>query len=147
MSNEASTLSAKDQVITWVRSKNPQTMELKFGCEVQTISESGFINYSTVIQCDTDKRGKPKYLLYNNEIGARWCPKQVINEILGSPLGLQELLIALGDPAYEVHGDGWIVERDAYGDPTSYAQFDFTQNLHNQPDSFYESLLPLLPND
>lgn len=147
------TPSAKEQVLAWVRSKNPQTLELKMGCEVETISEAGFLNYSIVLQVREDKRGKAQYFLFNDEIGARWCPKRVIHEILGSDMGLQELVIAIGrkarpflrDDKFMRLGLEWFVVTHISCEYRYECFFDLTKNLHNQEPEFYEALLPLIP--
>lgn len=71
-------------------------------------------------------------------------------QILGSDMGLQELLIALNanqQITIKLHNDGQgILIMLWEGNLVKHcAVFLLSQNLHNQPEFFYGSLLPLLP--
>jgi hypothetical protein len=92
---------AKQRVLEWVRSKNPQTMDKDF-------------------------------------------------EILGSDMGLQELLIAWiakVDEQYHPHSPKERDHKYQWGSHKILGQFDLTENLHNQSEDFYENILSLISND
>lgn len=172
------TQSAKELVLQFVREKNPQTMELKFGCVLRGTSGIEFlflgcerwrghdkINYwkaaytlreypferlnSKAIKEPNMQTGMDEYtrdMLDSMNSSSNVCINGSSNDykIIGSDMGLQELLIALDIEEYKVRADGWIVRGDGYGDYTSYALYDLTKNLHNQSDEFFTSLLPLI---
>ena len=107
-------IGAKEQVLAWVRSKNPQTMEHKFG--------------------------KNTYSYCNH------CGKGYEEKCTGSDMGLQELLIALGEEFYGIGGEYDDKTFRFYGisdrqNRQVFVYFDLTKNLHNQTEEFYQSLL------
>lgn len=147
---------AKEQVLAWVRSKNPDSMELKFGCKV-CFQDGNICNYcrsmmgnrrrgrseiSTILCCENGGTS-PDYDVFENEY-----------EILGSDMHLNDLLIALrhrrSAGEYGCLCDELIgIERDetcccSYED--SPMKYDLTKDLHSQKPEFYEALLPLLTN-
>lgn len=73
-------------------------------------------------------------------------------KILGSDMGLQELLIAIKQQDADkgladmtvidilVQFDNTVWFESAFGNAT----FDLTKNLHNQSEDFYKSILPLI---
>lgn len=129
------TASAKERVLAWVREKNPQTMEIGIGvrCRIKNSHFSTktheiligdrYVYYDTEFVIDSDM---------NRDNEDPYC---IIVEILGTDMGLQELLIAIREG---IEDNGAVQDRIIYG------MFDLTQNLHNQAEEFYESLLPLL---
>lgn len=141
----------KDRVLAWVRSKNPHTMELDFGCMIEDARGS------KRVLCERYEHVKGD--LYRS-VARPNCLVQIC-EILGSDMGLQELLIAMKTlhpkPAYfgvhinhpfgceSFHEGNLVIHVQATFSPFSFnIPFDLTKNLHNQSPEFYESLLPLL---
>lgn len=158
------TPSAKEQVLAWVRERNPQTMELKDGCVVRYVYPHGQITMEGVFIGKSGHYG-------NSELwGLRVqnCVMPIPNknhfeksaQILGSDMGLQELLIAF----MSIHGknkvhvgwhlncpfgakdffEGMFVFHIQHENGSVNLAFDLTKNLHNQEPEFYEALLPLL---
>lgn len=144
------TPTAKQQVLDWVRSKNPQTLELKEGCVIKCgIDHRDPCLVTHVWRPDDDSLAAYCYCVEDcgTEIRMIEDPEDTV-EILGSDMGLQELLIAIGlshlSDSFCCSDGGWIYEKDQYGDPTYYGQFDLTKNLHNQTEEFYTAILPLI---
>lgn len=136
--NTTPTPSAKDRVLAWVREKNPQTMELKFGCRVHRYG----VHDETLLVVRRGGIGKDKIRKWWCNNGYDYRRDEIV--ILGSDMGLQELLIALCDnnPHISIMSDQFCyIEYQ----PESEVEYDLTQNLHNQSPEFYEALLPLLP--
>lgn len=136
-------MTAKDRVLAFVRSKNPQTMELKFGCAIDRGLTQGQEYIAGIFndRVSIGIRGHDGWSYLPFEV-----PKNEFDSgkwrILGSDMGLQELLIAvrtLGMFLIDVHGS---IGRYGMGELTKY---DLTKNLHEQSDEFYASILPLLP--
>lgn len=137
------TPSAKELVLQFVREKNPQTMELKFGCEIMITG----CEYIFDFICEENN----KYILKTQDDSYAIIRKPFSTKILGSDMGLQELLNALcllgahsiiGD--WKTHGTINGILAFYSGDGDALFKYDLTQNLHNQPDEFYTSLLPLI---
>jgi len=85
--------------------------ELEFGCLIETISPSGFINESYVIETKDNKRGKLELIrVFNEEVGTRSIPKVGLHEILGKDIDLARVLRALGKvkgtTKIEIYEDG-----------------------------------------
>lgn len=127
-----------------IREAVPESMELKFGCEVETISEAGFLNYGTILKTEEreNRYGKKKlfYYVFSDEIGARWIPKVGINRILGRPLGLADVLIALQKEFYELN----LSLENYAGVSTVLEIYDLTKDYHQQSEEFYQFLHNLL---
>lgn len=129
-----STASAKEKVLKWVREKNPQTMEYSHTFKVRISNLDGLDRIVTVANEGTMDQ-------------IRSNPKIDDVEILGSDMGLQELLIAFGVDDYKLRAikEGWVriyKEDAALRDHT--VDFDLTKDLHEQSPDFYQSLLPLI---
>lgn len=109
---------AKQRVLAWVRSKNPQTQVVK---RVVGDTYRGIKPYKDRDTCFPSIK------------------EAVIKEL---DMGLQELLIAAKKEGLmiAVLETGEIEYRNK-----EICCFDLTQNLHNQPDQFYLDILPLLP--
>lgn len=132
--------SAKNRVLAWVRSKNPQTMELKFGCKVLVEGEERMF---------VRRRNSDCIIALGDAVTQ--CYREFT--ILGSDMGLQELLIALEgtdhmDATCERMSDvqGWgsgalVIDVLGY----VYDIYDLTKNLHDQAPEFYEAILPIVP--
>ena len=166
MTTPTPTASAKEQVLAWVRSKNPQTMKLKFGCKFRWNYDTYMVNcggncfprqHILAFSCTGDshywadnpsdaQKETRKYFSQSQE----WLEenKEYI-EILGSDMGLQELLIALKDIPLNIgmYTTGRLRISNIsciHGAGNETCVFDLTKNLHNQDDSFYEALLPII---
>lgn len=142
--------SAKQRVLEWVRSKNPDSMELKFGCRVR--SKQFNTNYVISHATEDAVAYAPQYI----ENDFRWDSRDHYRngefEILGSDMGLQEMLIALQTLPNIADGCGvmkngmMIIEDLDHGQIERHRiLFDFTKNLHSQKPEFYESISPLIP--
>lgn len=155
-----STTSAKERVLAWVRSKNPASMELKFGCKIlvsellctnnafDVIPKSSKSLCTILSYSAAYKENTPSSTDWNDEAISVWCDEWHVErtwggedleesdgyEILGSDMGLQELLIALKTRDISIESCGALMD----------SIYDLTKNLHNQDDSFYEALLPLI---
>lgn len=144
---------AKQRVLDWVRAKNPKTMELKFGCKI-SYTEGGHTKVFTFI-----KKTKFSYYIFGysgnktNQIikrDRRICEERYV--ILGSDMGLQELMIALhtisvlnnGIVFAEILDDGRGSLWNDSNKMLASFHYDLTKNLHEQSPEFYESLLPLI---
>ena len=136
------TQDAKAKVLSFVRERNPETMELKFGCKY---SYNGSVD--TYIGGDMSP---PSQFITNEDY-----PEY---NIIGCDMGLQELLIAItkqdenkmiGDTTiieFLVQYDGIVWMESSYGN----CNYDLSENLHNQDKkdpNFYLKLLPLLSNE
>lgn len=132
--------SAKQQVLDFVRSRCPETMELKFGCEVRVHILDNRDHERDVVIDDRITNGEVR-LGYFGDVSVSDI------EILGSDLQLHHLLIAFAwAKNICVYPSGLITETPS---DTEYeiCTFDLTQNLHSQTPEFYEAILPLIPND
>lgn len=174
MTNQKDKASAKDKVLAWVRSKNPQTMELKKGCKCvfrelygEKATWDGYIGYEER-QDERIKKTQEKVILefweYGNDEHGSFSTHYEIVEILGSDMGLQELMIAFksihGMKAYigvhsnfpfgnkDFHEGLLVLHIQSSVSPYSHnIGFDLSKNLHQQPDEFYEAILPLISHD
>ena len=138
------TQSAKEKVLKFVRDANPSTMELKFGCRVlskksrnKKESQVTWIGEWSVM-LGKQERNFPS-------IATRY-------EILGSDMGLENLLIAL-EKNIDVSGmhpeSQGMAEHDRKMEiwQDIADRYDLSENLHNQDPNFYIKLLPLLSNE
>lgn len=136
---------AKEQVLAWVRERNPQTMELKFGCRVEVIAGEELEIGSCFMVCMVE-HGEITYV--RDGMGKRYAARHL--KILGSDMGIRELLRALNnlkDGCYAISSCGWIYSRKSLLDqyiPATDIPFDLTKNLHEQSDEFYQAILTLL---
>lgn len=143
------TQSAKDQVLAWVRSKNPQTMELKFGCRILVHRQRGdeemiYKGDQEMLQKNIDELRTDGCDCCSDSFDMGQC------EILGSDMGLQELLIALkGVPLnLGMYKTGRLrISNNScfYGSGNETFVFELTKNLHNQSQEFYEEIAKLIP--
>lgn len=165
-------MTPKEQVLAFVRAKNPQTMELKFGCKLSFDIQVPVDNWETltwriVEMCrDNSEEGEFNNVAVVEDYGGEGYAKDMVvleisqeeleeYEIIGSDMGLQELLIA-ANSVKKHHGTVEYREDGAWfffyeHDPDLFisrleccAWIDLTKDLHNQSDDFYSSLLPLL---
>ena len=140
--------SAKDTLLAWVRSKNPQTMEPKELCRYAWSNLDGAAGGGFIQSAE-----------HWDAIQSH--PKIDEVTILGSDMGLQELLIAFksihGKQTYfgvhtnhpfgceQFHDGKLVFHVQSNFSPYSHnLPFDLTKNLHSQSDEFYEALLPLI---
>lgn len=124
MSNQ-SDITAKEQVLAWVRSKNPHAVR------------------------------KWKQHLCGKLYGCHCKPEDLVDIETPSDMGLQELLIACGKTVKnwkDCSLDVGISSSYSSGanyvfwlpDGSSHSIYDLTKNLHNQSEEFYQSILPLI---
>jgi hypothetical protein len=77
-----------DQLKQVIQAANPEIMELKFGCEI--------ISGKQIFQViDVDKANND-YLLFHSELGIH-NSSMVINQILGRPIRLADVLLAVDE--------------------------------------------------
>lgn len=115
-----------------IREGVPESMELKFGCKV-TDGVSGYIVNFVDPNCVHFCLGNAEEL---GIVRREW-------QILGRPLALQDVLIALPDNLVQVHLSNPIVLIvDIYN--KKEAQYDLTKDYHHQSEEFYEFLYQLL---
>lgn len=130
--------SAKEQVLSWVRSKNPQTLELKVGTKL-------FLR-------PTPYSGKSPKLSQVCECSDISWWRQHKDKILGSDMGLQELWLAFersGNIDLHIEPDGTIKQHkewdmDSITLKKETIGFDLTKNLHEQSEEFFQAILPLI---
>lgn len=65
-----------------------------------------------------------------------------IQKILGSDMGLQELLIAFWQWIHEGHEDDELEQATRM--KVFVDMYDLTKNLHQQSEEFYQAILPLI---
>ncbi len=111
-----STPSAKEQVLAWVRSKNPQTMDTCSGCNF----------YWRFCSCNTMELG--------SDMG--------LQELL---IALEALFTEAAQAGKDtiVRCDVNTMGRITFGAYRTM-RYDLTKNLHNQPEDFYSHILPLI---
>lgn len=171
MTETSSPSSAKQAVLDWVRSKNPQTLELKEGCILKETDQNTKLKAGVSIFpvqlwiCSakhTEVRGGvyyeyvdiiPHRSFYGSKIPGNICLRvntgKMIEvdhkyEILGSDMTKQELEIALHSFNCTKKNETTCLYEIFIGDEPHDVEFDLTKNLHNQTDDFYESILPLI---
>ena len=152
------TQDAKSKVLKFVRDANPSNLELKFGCRV-VIKQEDVCDWNKgrrlIYSVTLDNAGDGEHVCdFMTTLNKRYDVSD-IKEILGSYMGLQELLIALeknidvsgmhpesqGMAAHDRKIEIWQDIADGY---------DLSENLHNQDKkdpNFYLKLLPLLSNE
>jgi len=133
-----------------VREAVPESMELKFGCRVvRSTEEYIFLHMSDEMTGDIEKDMKQCAQLYC-EKSDKIVFTTKIDKILGRPLTLQDVLIALGkkNNTIAVGVDGWFVKCESdiccedLSDTTE--EYDLTKDYHHQSDEFYTFLYELL---
>lgn len=125
MNHSSNTSKAKQQVLDWVRSKNPQAVLHDFS---QASVSSAFCRDCGATERDADAD----------------CKR----------LGLQEFVMAFKKSGmnvqYQVDTEQFMqcefIKVDLAGEwhCIATAHFYLTKNLHNQPEEFYQSILPLI---
>lgn len=156
----------KQKILDWVRSKNPQTMELKKGCLFEENFDLWVINCERcenerifAYSCTGDKhdfacaenntddnRWRYKY----NSFSRKYLESSEYVKIIGSDMGLQELLIAVQSLPLPKHlivhrnGDILLFESGYLDEDKILCKFDLTKNLHQQSEEFYQAILPLI---
>jgi len=136
--NPTPTLSAKDRVIQWVRSKNPQTITERYveGCQKYS-AICGKKSEKGTWYCETCKE-------WNGE-------DRYVQDF--ADMGISELLIALCSlGAHSKMGD-WQIRGTIEGVLAFYGgggeglfNYYLPQNLNDQTETLYEALLSLIPN-
>lgn len=135
---------AKEKVLQFVRAANPHTLELKFGCKILVHWKR---RDEVMIYKDTIETLEPQEGMLRTS-GCDCCSTALSNEeykILGSDMGLQELLIAFMQKDILLLVDTFGSIRNDIHEQLTW--MNFSENLHNQPDQFYLDLLPLITND
>jgi hypothetical protein len=137
--NTSPSPSAKEQVLDWVRNKNPQTLELKFGCKIRYggITETIVHSINPNGEVQTDKF-------------TGWLLVSKIKQdyrILGSDMGLQEFCRALTYSGFYYsmnHNFKFTIRKHPTVGSIEFVEYDDEQDLHNQSEEFYQAVLPLI---
>jgi len=141
-----------------VREAVPESMELKFGCRVvRSTEEYIFLHMSDEMTGDIEKDMKQCAQLYC-EKSDKIVFTTKIDKILGRPLTLQDVLIALNksgemigvddDGSFRSYPDGSRIH--TYGgigcsfNGEYMPAYDLTKDYHHQSDEFYTFLYELL---
>ena len=137
MTNLLSNMTAKEKVLAWVRSRNPDTMELKPGCRVRCNGKA------TGIFAGDSGRTVIKHWVERNGHLIQRGRKIREDEILGSDMGLREFCRALTYSGFyhTMNHNFKFSIKEKLDHPETIVEWDDEQNLHNQSDEFYESIL------